>query len=64
MEQKEKLVARAAAEHWVSFFEHDPETAAATIEADNDSFTVRPVAPSGGKLPCHKSNGSPDTATS
>lgn len=47
MEQKEKLIARAAAEHWVCFFEHDPETAAALIEAENDAFAVRPFALNG-----------------
>ncbi|UCG43641.1 MAG: MBL fold metallo-hydrolase [candidate division WOR-3 bacterium] len=44
MEQKERLVARAAAERWVCFFEHDPDTTAALIEADGDAFAVRPVS--------------------
>ena len=47
MEQKEKLIARAAAERWLCFFEHDPETVAGVLEADDDAFAVGPIPPNG-----------------
>ncbi len=42
MEQKEKLVARAAAEAWLCFFEHDPEFACGRIERDGERYLFRP----------------------
>jgi len=42
MEQKEDLVARAANENWLCFFEHDPEHACGRIERDGERYQFRP----------------------
>jgi glyoxylase-like metal-dependent hydrolase (beta-lactamase superfamily II) len=43
MEQKEKLLAEALAENWVSFFEHDPKIAMAYLTQENKRIKIKSV---------------------
>jgi glyoxylase-like metal-dependent hydrolase (beta-lactamase superfamily II) len=43
IEQKERLLERAAAECWTCFFEHEPGFAAGTVASDGRRFAVTPV---------------------
>jgi glyoxylase-like metal-dependent hydrolase (beta-lactamase superfamily II) len=43
MEQKEKLLARALKEDWVSFFEHDPKIAMANLTQEKGRIKIKSV---------------------
>jgi len=43
VEQKEKLLARALKENWVSFFEHDPKIAVANLFQENGRIKIKSV---------------------
>jgi len=43
MEQKEKLLARALKENWVSFFEHDPKIAMAYLTQEDKRIKIKSV---------------------
>ena len=41
IEEKKRILTRAASEDWVIVFEHDPEISAVRIAPENGHFTVR-----------------------
>lgn len=43
MEHKQKLLAQAVAENWVSFFEHDPQIAMAYLTQENGRVKIKSV---------------------
>jgi hypothetical protein len=43
MEQKEKLLARALKEDWVSFFEHDPKIAMANLTQEKGRIKIKSI---------------------